>query len=195
MSKKLFLCVAIIIFLAGFIFSASRAEAEINVYDNDGQHLGVLISQTSYGVTTWLPSTGKFLYFHYASEGGEVTSLTHCDLSGVDVIYKTSDCSGTPYVWIRDSMDTRFHSYPFLADACGSYLTPKDPKMVETVTGKAYRSSWDCECHEYQEKYQEDVQALELVETSAPPFTLPVSLPFTYEHSILGVEKVVIGPP
>jgi len=83
MNKKLFLCVAIIIFLDGFIFSASRTEAEINVYDNDGQYLGIYKGHSVWsGVGIFIPSSGKFigLYKLQDATGSEAVpsqSITH----------------------------------------------------------------------------------------------------------------------
>ena len=71
MSKKVSLCAAIIIFLAVFIFSASTSRAEINVYDNDGQYVGILVGIDHVpppvvlnDIRVFIPSIGKFGVFY-----------------------------------------------------------------------------------------------------------------------------------
>ena len=188
MSKKVFLSVAIIIFLAGFIFSASRTEAEINVYDNDGQYLGIL-ERAGYGesagrhyyIKIFSPSTGRFYTLRNSLDTPE-----SCDLWVAPQYYETTDCTGPSYMSFYP-----LPTYPIVDKTCtGSYVSLGEPKVI---TVRSYKYAPDCECKAYHEPT--DAASFEWVPASAPPFTLPVALPFRYEHSILGAEKIVIGPP
>jgi len=47
----------------------------------------------------------------------------------------------------------------------------------------------------YKIQEPEQNKTIELVAAPPQPFDVPVSLPFRFDHSVLGVDKVVIGPP
>lgn len=189
MSKKVSLCAAIIIFLAVFIFSASTSRAEINVYDNDGQYVGILVGIDHVPppvflnyIRVFIPSIGKFVLFYASAD-------EYIDLEGISELFETTDCTGPSYSHVLIDRETPYPSlFQSIYKTCrGSWVTNGGLKVI---TPRSYMQS--CECIK---SSQETTSAAELVTTSAPPFTLPVKLPFRYEHSILGVEKVVIGPP
>ncbi len=173
------------LFLASLVFGISEGGAEITVYDNDGQYLGILITARSEGDESWIsifvPSINVFVRLINTPN-----SPNHCDAVLIPTWFESSDCTGTPYLG-RDAP----YTYPWVAKTCaGSYVTPAGFK---DITLKSYRVPDDCECITIQDPQQG--KAIELVGAPPQPFDVPVPLPFRFEHSVLGVEKVVIGPP
>jgi len=173
------------LFLVYFILGLSTAQAEITVYDDDGQYLGVLLGAQYDYTRIFIPATGKFCSLGYREDMPE-----HSDVDIIPECYETSDCTGPSYI-----PRSFKYSFSFIAKTClESYVTNGKLKVVTLRSRKFpdYQSKI-CECREISDGGPETV--IEIVPTNPPPFNLPVSLPFRYEHSTLGVEKVVIGPP
>lgn len=181
--------VAFGLFLAYLILGLSTARAEITVYDNDGQYLGILERAGSddspigkyYYVKIFVPSTKMFCTLNNTMDNPD-----YCDLWVGPEHFETANCTGTSYFAYYPRP-----TYPFVSQTCtGTYGTLGEAKVI-TVRSRKYPPS--CECYTLSEP-DTDVAAYQWVPAPPPPFTLPVSLPFRYEHSTLGVEKVVIGP-
>ena len=122
MRKRVFLGVAIVIFLAGFIFSASRTEAEINVYDKDGQYLGIMMSaevddEEGSELITFLPSEGIFFSFE-----SSVVAPNHYDLVKIRSYYESTDCTGNSYFFSSTYLpySITLQRYLFLCDKVSS---------------------------------------------------------------------------
>jgi len=162
-----------------FILGLSTARAEITVYDNDGQYLGILQGFSGWddGVSIFIPSVGRFTGLSKLQDSARM------DLNFYSPLYETMDCTGTAYTEIDPGI------HPFVYRGCDDiYITAKGAK--KTFTPKSTGCPQECyPAYPSEDTYYEIVPAPDLL------FTLPVSLPLRYEHSTLGVEKVVIGPP
>jgi len=185
MRRKIRFVFIVSLFLASLVVCISEGGAEITVYDNDGQYLGILITARSEGDESWVfifvPSVNVFVRLINSP-----SSPKHCDAVVIPAWFESDDCTGIPYLK-RDAP----YTYRWVGKTCaGKYVTPGESK---DITLKSYRMPDDCECIKIQDP--EECKAIELVDPPPQPFDVPVSLPFRFEHSVLGVDKVVIGPP
>jgi len=171
MNKRTSVWVCSAFFLTTFLFTVSQSSAELSVYDNDGQYLGVLIQTDSMnGAQIFIPSTGKFCWLKPSEDTPE-----HCYLGVLPQWFETDDCTGQSYLW-----RPYLYTYPWIGKTCkGSYLTAG---KIKVITPRSEIRPPDCECVQITEP--EAASFIELITASPPPFTLPVSLPFRYESSV-----------
>ena len=154
---------AIILFSAIVIFNSSIARAEVHVYDNNNQYLGVMAFMDGAGIDLFIPSLGGT--FRYSN-----------DYSGwcgdeLELIFESTDCTGTaysssPFPMIYDFSD---------CSITGTYKSDYSGKISITP-----RSSYDWEqnCQDIDLPPAGEYYPYVQVQL---PFTTPVALPLRFE--------------
>jgi len=183
------LITAVILFLA-LVFGASVVKAEMEVYDNDGQYLGVLIDywQSDNGggylrlynetLKAFVPFADRDCYNIQHPGYNKEPMLDTLE----DVYYKTTDCSGDPYF-----PSVAWASYVFEYPCTEAvYRTGSKAGETELMVAKSY-SHWDgcddtCECYQISVEYQTEKKRSRLIPITELPFSLPVTVPFKYQH-------------
>lgn len=164
MGKKTVIYIISISFLILFFFASCKKVDEISVYDDDDQYLGILVTFDYNYIRVFVPSTGYFVRL----------SSPECDVTTIPIVFETFDCTGTAY--FQNSVTPVIPLYPSLQKACtGSYFILQ--REEKTVNINSILES-GCTCATTS---LPNTKVLELVPTSAPPFTLPASLPLRYE--------------
>jgi len=149
------------------VLCLADTQADIKVYDANGQYLGIVSSASSICgvISVYVPSISCIITLN--------TATGECDSGRLH--FQTDDCTGTPYV-----------------DACGFYRITKIGEKYyigERVTPikTEMHSELDREgnCRPYDEGNISPWYYVPAREISAEeiPFTLPVPLPLTFEYA------------
>lgn len=148
--------IALVIVLL-FTIGLSLSEAEITVYNAEGSLLGILVGNSSSNTAdVYIPSIDRTLNINLST--GEIT--------GRDIYFESSDCSGASYVLPETS-------YRIIKNG-EVYLTGKKVAPVSLLTNSVFRS------------YNSSCELLNAVRYAVPaegialPFKMPVSLPLSF---------------
>jgi hypothetical protein len=163
MKSKSFLITIIIIFSAAVVLTPSIAKADILVYDNNDQYLGIQVLMLGDDIDLFIPSLGGT--FHYSTDYSG-----WCD-DELRVYFASGDCTGTPYA--KDPFPQIFDFSPTPIE--GFYKVDYNGK--QTFTPGSYYD-WDCACDsnpgEPNAEYYPFVQV-------QMPFSTPVALPLKFK--------------
>jgi hypothetical protein len=163
MKSKSFLISAIILISAIVALNPSIAKADILVYDNDNQYLGILLELGGENLDVFIPSLGASWKADY-DEG----DIEPCPGSAY---FENSSCTGTPYENDR---------LPAIQDLSGSSLAKfyvVDFNSKKTfVPGSYIDSNCDCQVNSFY-PWAEHYQLIEV----QMPFTTPVALPLSFK--------------
>jgi hypothetical protein len=160
MKSKRFLVTVIILISATLALTPSTGKADIYVYDNDNQYLGILLDLTQGYLVVFLPSLG-------ASWSIEYDSNFPCD----DVYFDSADCSGAPYL--------EFDPLPEIVDISNSPIGGfyvSDYSGRRTFTPGSYYD-YNCEC---QVGPNPNAEYYPLTPVQMP-FTTPIALPLRFK--------------
>ncbi|MGD9220593.1 MAG: hypothetical protein PVH01_14955, partial [Desulfobacterales bacterium] len=89
MRLKILLFAAYILISAIVTLNPSISAADVYVYDNNNQNLGILLGMEGDNMDLFIPSIGGVLKFSYDYSGW-------CG-DEINVVFNSDDCSGTPY--------------------------------------------------------------------------------------------------
>ena len=160
MKNKNFLITAIILISVTVALSPSMAKADVYVYDNNNQYLGILLDLSDDYLVVFLPSLGASWSIEYDAD-------FPCSQ---DVYFDSADCSGTPY--LSDPL-------PEVVDLSNSLIGgfyKSDYNGKRTFTPGS-RYDFDCQCQmgpQPSDEYYPLTQA-------QMPFTTPISLPLSFK--------------
>ncbi len=141
-----------------FLFTIGQyvSEAELTVYNAQGQLLGILAGNSSSNtVDVYIPSVDRTLNINISTG----------DITGRDIYFESNDCSGPAYVLPEAS-------YRIIKNG-EEYLTGKKVVPASVLTSSVFRS------------YNSSCELLNAVRYAVPaqgialPFTIPVSLPLS----------------
>ena len=155
---------AIILLWVFVMFNPSIASAEIQVYDNNDQYLGVMAYMDGAGIDLFITSlAGTFRYADdYSGWCGDE----------LEVIFESSNCTGTAYA---------ISPYPMIYDLsdCPSItgVYKVDYSNKETITPGSYRD-WDQSCSTFDPPPAGEYYPYVQVQL---PFTIPVAHPLRFE--------------
>ncbi len=134
--------------------------AGIEVYDANGQYLGLLASPPS---TVYVPSLSRFVN----------VSFLHGAISKTELYFQSYDCTGIPYI-------SAYNSH-FIEKSGEKYYTGAKTVPVE-IEVHSHLSSYLGDCFNYPDYwYPTYVVPAEEVPADSLPFTLPVALPLEFK--------------
>ncbi|MBI9075812.1 MAG: hypothetical protein JEZ02_10405 [Desulfatibacillum sp.] len=158
--KKMLLAVLL------FIWALAPAFADIQVYDANGEYLGVLVSLGNDFCQVYVPSLGVFAQV----DDDKVISKT-CGLHYGRLVYETTDCTGTPY-----------YEYPIhnnsLYDQQGQILKTGATVTLITIKSEKQGNRYECEL-----RNDKDFPVVNVVEVESLPFSLPIQGPLEFRYS------------
>ena len=160
MKTKRLIIAAYVIISVIVAFNPSIAKADIHVYENNNQYLGILLELWAGGLDLFIPSLGASWTFEY--EQNYPCQIVHFD---------SPDCSGTPYY--------EYGPLPVIVDISNSAIGGFH------ITGYSGRRTFspassygsNCQCQVGPQPSQE-YYPLTQVEM---PFTTPIALPLRFE--------------
>ena len=162
MKSKNFLITTIVLFSVIVALNPSIAKADIQVYDNNNQYLGILLELGNTQLSLFIPSLGASWIFQPNSSpcGDEANAY-----------FVSSDCSGQPYS--RGPL-------PYINDLTGTdlggYFKP-DYSAKENITPGS-RIDFNCGCQSTSSYPQAEYYPLTQLQM---PFTTPIALPLRFE--------------
>ena len=172
MKRKGFIIVAIFLFATVLVLYSAIARADIQVYDNDNQYLGLLLELDRGHFAVFVPSASAS-WDHAFGDNPDCPALT-------TIYFDSSDCTGTPYVgsqgpeiWDLSNFNGGFYK----ADYNGK----------KTITPGSYLQS-DCSCQTSTGSNQEYYPLVQV----QVPFTTPLAWPLRFE---VRTRAVVIPLP
>ena len=123
---------AVILLSVFVMFNASVASADVEVYDNNNQYLGVMAYMDAAGIDLFIPSlAGTFRYADdYSGWCGDE----------LEVIFESNNCTGTAYTASPYPMIYDLSDCPSIT---GAYKV--DYSSKETITPGSYRD-WNQSC-------------------------------------------------
>jgi hypothetical protein len=155
---------AYVLISAIVVLNSSIAKADIHVYDNNNQYSGILIYMNDDEMDLFIPSLGGT--FKYAT-----------DYSGwcgdeLQVVFESSNCSGTPYSQGLFPLIFDFSPTPIE----GFYKVNYSGKKTFQPQSQYGLNNCDCE----QINYLPSAEYYPYVQVQMP-FTIPLALPFRFE--------------
>ena len=164
MQNRILLILAFVVISTTAALTPSIAKADILVYDNNNQNLGILVKM-EYGDTAWfIPSLGGV--FQYS------TDYTGWCGDEIRVVFQSGDCSGTPY-----SVDPWPEIYDFSPTPISGFYKV-DYNGKQTFTPGSYYD-FGCGCSTIPGQYPL-AEYYPYVEVQLP-FTTPVALPLKFK--------------
>jgi len=162
MKNKSFLITTIVLFSVIVTLNPSIAKADIQVYDNNNQYLGLLLELGDTQLSVFIPSLGaSWIFQPNGSPCGDEAQA----------YFVSSDCSGQPFSrgplpYINDLTET---------DLAG-YFKP-DYSSKDNITPGSY-IEFNCVCQSTSGYPQGEYYPLNQVQM---PFTTPIALPLRFE--------------
>ncbi|HDH05149.1 MAG TPA: hypothetical protein ENG75_01130 [Nitrospirae bacterium] len=159
--KTLKASIGIVLFVVVLsLFAAGNADADILVYDADGQYLGIL-AEGEGNVTVYMPSIE--LFFIISTDGG---------INRWSFLYYESDnCTGQPYLYYRTAPELYYWND-------GKYWQGEKVTPNRIYISSSLDVYGECKKYNYVKLSGPMVPA---IEAPPPPFTLPVALPLSFE--------------
>ncbi len=160
--KRLKASIGIVLFVVVLsLFAAGNTDADMQVYDADGQYLGILSDAAPMSI--YMPSMELFALINY--EGG-------LPIRSFD--YESDDCTGQPY--IPSSLA------PILYWSIGKYWHAEKVAPISIyVRSTLYLSSVEPSPKCIPQINITLKSLVRAIEAPPPPFTLPVALPLSFE--------------
>lgn len=163
MKSKRLVIAAFICISAITAISPSIAKADVHVYDNNDQHLGILIEMWSSRMDLFIPSLGGV--FHYTTDYSGWCS------DELTVLFQSTDCSGTPYASEPFPQIFDFSPTPMK----GFYKVDYNGK--QTFTPGSY---YDINCNCRLDPGEPNAEYYPYVEVQMP-FTTPIEFPLSFK--------------
>ncbi len=166
------LTIGISVIFTVFIFTFPNiSTAEIKVYDNNNQYLGILLDIGQGSLTVFIPSINASFSF----EQFKLDNPDSCSPNNI-IWFETIDCSGTPYV---------YNTFPAVLDLkCppydGNYLP--DLNSVKQFSPKSVLTGdfeGNTSCSEYTSQTSLLFYGIKPIQL---PFTTPIALPVRFEN-------------
>ena len=158
--------------------------AEIKVYDNNNQYLGILIDMDNQQMlTVFIPSINA----SYRIEKEKLENPNTCSYNDV-LIFESDDCSGTPYTYgpfpvVLDLKCSTYDGY-YLPDLrSGKQFAPKSQLSMD--------GGGNLGCFTYP-SVNPSMLNYEMKEIQLP-FTTPISLPVRFEN-VSGTSEFFVIP-
>lgn len=164
MKDRILLISAYVLISAIMVINPSITKADILVYDNNNQRLGILVNMGDNELDLFIPSlSGTFKYSTHGYSGWCGDEL--------DVYFESSDCSGTPYSASPLPLIFDFSPVPIE----GFYKVDYSGKKTITP-GSSY--AFQCACTA--ETVLPAAEYYPYVQVQMP-FTAPITLPLRFE--------------
>ena len=163
MKNKCSLITVSILLMTIFVFSSSNAQADVQVYDNNNQYLGIMTDMDGGGIDIFIPTLGGILQYSTDYSGWCGDEL--------EVLFESNDCSGTPYAEGPFPLIFDFSPTPIE----GFYKV--DFSAKKTFTPGSYYE-FDCICQP--NTYYPSAEYYPYVQVQIP-FTTPVALPLRFK--------------
>ena len=171
MKTKNLVIAAIILFSVILIFNPSIVQADVHVYDNDNQYLGILMDLGDSFLEVFIPSIKANWYYDYSE-------LSSCLWERP--VFNSDDCIGTPY-----SDGPLPEVYDLTGTPLGLFYVPNYAGRTTFSPGSYYDDN--CQCQPYTNQPSAEYYPLTQVQM---PFTTPVALPLRFEVN----NRVVVIP-
>ena len=152
--------VSIFLLLVGLIFHSSISNAQVAVYDNNDQYLGILMELDDDEFEVFIPSL-ETSWNHSRDED---------DLNRESAYFESSDCTGTPY---SNGPFPRIHD--LTASSVGGYHKP-NYSGKKTITPASMVNGDNGQCQQISGTSAEYYPLTEV----DMPFTTPIALPLKY---------------
>jgi hypothetical protein len=151
----------------------SIAKADILVYDNNNQYLGIMTNLDSDEIDLFIPSLSSIFTY-------ETSYSDYCG-DELQALFESNDCSGTPYA---DDPYPVIYDFSPTPRGGGFYKTDYTGKKTFTP-GSHYNFSCECEVNTFypSAEYYPWIQV-------QMPFTTPVAMPLRFKVH----NKVVVIP-
>jgi hypothetical protein len=164
MKRIAFIISTLALFTTVAMMNPSIAQADVQVYDNNNQYLGVMVYMDDDYIDIFIPSLGGTFKYSIDYSGWCGDEFT--------VVFETNDCSLTKYAE---------GPFPIIYDGgiistTGFYKV--DYSGAQTFTPGSYYD-WNCECQQNTGEYPSAVY-YPLVQVQMP-FATPVALPLRFE--------------
>jgi hypothetical protein len=164
----------------------SNSQAEIRVYDNNNQFLGILLEASTEDLRIFIPSLNS------------IFSITQeVPLGGNDSIYfESTDCSGTAYAANGSFPGAELFPTILNLKMCKGGFFSADFSKRTTIQARSYfASSWEGICSCYQITPGQSYVAYPLTGEIQLPFNFPISYPIRYKYMAPNsVNKTVVVP-
>ncbi|MBW2435944.1 MAG: hypothetical protein PVH74_07665 [Desulfobacterales bacterium] len=163
MRLKILLFAAYILISAIVTLNPSISAADVYVYDNNNQNLGILLGMEGDNMDLFIPSIGGVLKFSYDYSGW-------CG-DEINVVFNSDDCSGTPYE--RDPN-------PIILDLSVISLSgfyKVDYNGRQTFTPRSY---YDESCNCRLDPGDPNAEYYPFVQVQGP-FNTPIALPLNFK--------------
>ncbi len=157
--------------------------AEIKVYDNNNQYLGILLNMESeQGMTVFIPSINASYTFMKV----EIDNPDSCQPYR-QIIFESNDCSGTPYTFgpfpVVVSFNCQTYVGHYLPDLnSAKQFAPKSELTADMMTGNPV-------CREYISISSQLFYEMKEIQL---PFTTPIALPVRFENAVNTSDFYVI---
>ena len=162
MKKKRFLIAVMVLFSIIRILNSSIARAEVLVYDNNNQYLGILDGMYNTDFYVFIPSLNAIYGVAYDYD-------TPCFSN--PAYFESTNCSGTPYA--KGPLPSIFD---LSGTPHGNFYLPKFSGKKTFSASSSY--GWDCQCRVL--SGEQPTEYYPLVEVQLP-FTTPIALPLIFE--------------
>ena len=149
--------------------------ADVLVYDNNDQYLGIKEDLAATHMSVFIPSIGATMNFHYWLE--EI-----CEYG--NAVFESSDCSGPPY------SDGPLPQIFDLSLTRGGYYKPTYSGKQTFTPGSYYDDN--CVCQQNATLYP-NAEYYPLIQVQMP-FTTPIALPIRFEYTSDSATKAVVIP-
>ena len=150
------------------------ASADIAVYDDDNQYLGILLNMTDFDITVYIPS----LSLSYPISLVKFMDPPGC-VEPTTVYFESNDCTGTPY---------GNSPFPVVIDmTCkrDNYYTPELSGLKSIIFKSRFYYGGECE----QVNPDNEEATLYPFKKIELPFSEPIALPLKFK---IGTKTVVI---
>ena len=155
-----------------FCSLSTYSKAEIQVYDNNDQYLGILLNVESEQVMTIFIPSLKVSYNLYDYINDNSVPCFY----NVTLVFESNDCSGTPYVYgvlpsVKDLSCTSYGGFFIPDDTKPKQFAAHSALKYDTNTGSATCIDWTTNV-QIQNNYE--IKEIQL------PFTVPIALPLNF---------------
>ena len=170
--------------LAIMIFTFPNiSAAEIKVYDNNNQYLGILLDmENEQGMTVFIPSIKASYFFTKVEMDNPESCAPYRQL-----IFESDDCSGTPYTYGPFPVVLDFNCQPFVGHYLPDLNSVKQFVPKSSLTGDYFTGNPTCS----QLTGQTSTLFYGIKEIQLP-FTTPIALPVRFDNVVNTSDFFVI---
>ena len=179
-NRSSLLIAAYLIISAIVAFNPSIAKADVHVYDNNNQELGILLDLNHPYLTLLLPSLDASLNINFLNGDQNIVSSYP---NSVFVYFDSANCSGTPYMISPLPTIFDYSSLPW-----GGIKKPDYNSKRTFSPGSGFGSETGCIVGGFANDEYIPLTPVEL------PFTIPIALPLRFEVETETVTQTEIMP-